>query len=428
MIPLPVHDHKRRVYFDRLFGSHDFATRVDVLDLNEKPHGTAVFLDGQVNLHAGTTIRRTASLTISDPEGAMDFSDASRWSPRSLWADRLVRVRHILQLPDGTQVGSTCFVGPLATIDRAGADVSVELQDKTALAVRGCPPMTAHKGHNAVDAIRRILRERTGEFRFRFPHSKRRLSKPYSVGWDDEDSPWAVCTEIARRELGMQLIYTADGFALLRKKPQHVSLRDVPVTGTASMSADFTAMTNWARATGHLFSKTKNLKGGGTITTTHQPQAIARIKAGRTFSPEWLSRKGVSRFWPELVEDDGLRKMPAVKDRARDTLTDSDRLQDAPALTCVPFFHGDADDLVHGEAPEGGVTVRLGDCSIPMGVGGDMTIGAHRWVSKPPGSTTRGRVLRTKKHQRPSKSERRDNRRERRERRERRDDRKNGGD
>jgi hypothetical protein len=414
VIPLPLAGHHRQAYLNRLFGSHDFSVRAEVLDLNEKPQGTAVLLDGQINLHEATTIRRTASLTISDPEGAFDFSDPSGWSPRSMWADRLVRVRHILHLNDGTRVDPVCFVGPLATINRAGADVSVELQDKTALAVRGCPPMTVKKGHNAVDAIRTILRRRTGEFRFRFPHSKRRLSKPYSVGWDDDHSPWAVAQRIARRELGMQLLYTADGYALLRRRPRHVSLRGIPVTGTASMSADFTSMTNWARVTGHLFSKTKDLKNGGSITTTHQPQAIARIPAGRSLSPEKLGRKGVPRYWPELVEDDALRKMPAVKDRARDVLASSDQLQDAPAITCVPFFHGDADDLVHAQAPEGGVTVRLGDCSIPLGTGGDMTIGAHRWVSNPQGSRTRGRVLRTKKYQRPSKSERKENRRERR--------------
>jgi hypothetical protein len=410
---IPLHLSNPQAYLDRLFSSHDFSTRVDVLDLNEKPRGTATFLDGQVNLHGEATIRRTATMSVSDPEGAFDFSDASGWSPRSLWADRLVRINHELKLNNGTEVSRTCFVGPLATIDRSGAEVSVELQDKTALAVRGCPPLTVKKGENAVNAIRRILQKRTGEFRFRFPHSKRRLSKPYSTGWEDESSPWAVASEIARRELGMQLIYSADGFALLRKRPQHVSLSGVPVTGAASMSADFTAMTNWARVTGHLFSKTKNQKNGGSITTTHQPQAIARIPSAKSYSPEKLGRKGVPRYWPVLEEDDGLRKMSAVKDRARELVAAADQLEDAPALTCVPFFHGDADDLVQCSTPEGDTKVRLSDCSIPLGAGGDMTIGAHRWVSSPQGSRVKGRVLRTKKVQRPSKSERKENRQDR---------------
>ena len=405
MTPPSLHAPQWSAYLERLFGPHDFSVVVDVLDLNEKPHGTAVLLDGQVNLHAGTEIRRTASLSISDPEGAFDFADASGWSPRSLWADRLVRVRHILSVPDVATVRTTVFVGPLSTIDRDGAEVKVECQDKTALAVRGCPPYTVKKGMNAVEAIRNIMRDRTGEFRFRLPHSKRRLSKPYSVGWDDESSPWAVASQIARRELGMQLLYSADGFLLLRRKPSHASLTVPHVTGTAAMSADFTAMTNWVRVLGHKSSKTKNLHGGGSVTTTSQPQAIAVIPAARAFSPQSLGRKGVSRYWPELIEADGIRTVQAAKDRARGVLAASDQLEDAPAITCVPFFHGDADDLVRFKAPEGGVTVRLGDCSIPLGVGGDMTVGAHRWVSRPQGSRTSGRLLRTKKVKRPKKKD-----------------------
>ena len=384
-------------YLDRLFGSHDFTVRVEVLDLNEKPQGIATLLDGQVNLHADATIRRTASLTISDPEGALDFANSSDWNPRALWADRMVRIRHTIEVPGVGQVTAIPFVGILSTIERSGAEVSVELQDKTALTVRGCPPLTVKRGMNAVDAIEKILRERTGEFRFRFPRARRRLSRPYSVGWEEEASPFLVCQRIARRELGMQLLWSADGYALLRKKPTKSTLMVPHVTGVPSSSADFTDMTNWVRARGHNQSKTKNKKGGGSVTTTAQPQAIARIKPGRTFSPEWLARKGVPRYWPTLIEDDAWKTMKRVKQEAARALAASDQLQDAPAVTCVPFFHGDADDLVTAQTPEGSLVVRLGDCSIPLGVGGDMTIGTHRWVSRPAPAQVWGRVLRTRK-------------------------------
>lgn len=393
MTPLGLTDAQRKAYIARLFGSHDFSVEVQVLDMDEQPMGTAVLLDGQVNLHADATIRRTASLTISDPEGAFDFADASGWSPRAMWADRLLRVRHTID-----DVTVTAFVGIPATIDRNGADVRIELQDKSALAARGCPPMTVHKGLNAVEAIERILRRRTGEFRFRFPKRKKRLSRAYSVGWDDESSPLAVCRQIARRELGMQLIWSADGYALLRNRPTRVALTIPHATGTASMSADFTSMVNWVRVRGHKKSKTRNKDGGGTVTTTQRPVAIARIRKGRTFAPGRLARKGVPRYWPLLVDDDSLRKLDAVKQRARDELRDSDQLGDAPAITCVPFFHGDADDWVKVNVPqEGEVRVRLGDCSIPLGVGGDMTIGTHRWVSKQQPSRVGGRIVRTRK-------------------------------
>lgn len=397
MTPLGLNHRGRAAYFDRLFGSHDFAVTVEVLDMNERPQGVATILDGQVNLHDGGAIRRTASLTISDPEGALDFADSSDWNPRALWADRMVRIVHAVNVPGVGLVRVVVFVGILSTIERSGAEVSVELQDKTALAVRGCPPMTVKKGMNAVDAIEKILRERTGEFRFRFPRASRRLHKPYSVGWEGEASPLAVCRRIARRELGMQLLWSADGYALLRKRPSKASLTVPHVTGVPSSSADFTDLTNWVRVRGHQQSKTKNRKGGGSVTTTSQPQAVARIKPGRTLSPEWLARKGVPRYWPTLIEDDALRTVKRAKQEAERQLAGTDRLQDAPAVTCVPFFHGDADDLVKFLTPEGSLTVRLGDCSIPLGVGGDMTIGTHRWVSRPAATQVRGRVLRTRK-------------------------------
>jgi hypothetical protein len=401
MIPLGLGTAERTAYLERLFGSHNFEVDVQILNMNEQPLGTAVFLDGQKNFHADAAIRATASLTISDPEGAFDFADAAGWSPRSAWADRLIRVRHTLD-----DVTVTAFIGIVSTIDRSGADVRVELQDKSALAVRGCPPMTVRKGANAVEAIERILRNRTGEFRFRFPKNKKRLSQAYSVGWDDDSTPLVVCRKIARRELGMQLIWTADGYALLRKRPSKAALTIPHATGAASMSADFTVMDNWVRVRGHKKSKTKNLDGGGTVTTTSRPVAIARIKAGKTFSPEWLARKGVRRYWPRLVDDDSLRKLDVVKRVAREELRDSDQLQDAPGISCVPFFHGDADDLVRVNTPgEGGVRVRLGDCSIPFGVGGDMTIGVHRTVSRQQPARVRGHIARTKKVKRKKKGD-----------------------
>lgn len=398
MTPLGLHPiDEVPSYLRRLFGSHDFTTTLEVLNLNEKPQGTAVFLDGQVNLIGDSVIRRTASLTVSDPEGALDFSDSSSWSPRSIWADRLVRVRHTIHVPSIGPVSAVPFIGPPSTIDRSGADVTLELQDKTALAIHGCPPMTVKRGMNAVDAIEKIMRERTGEFRFRMPRSKRRLSRPYSVGWTEDAAPWLVASRIARRELGMQLIYSADGYVLLRKRPTRSSLTVPHVTGTPGESADFTALTNWVRVRGHQTSKTKNKKGGGSVTTTAQPQAIARIKPGRTFSAEWRARKTIPLYWPTLIDDDALRTLKRVKEVADRELESSDRLQESPALTCVPFFHGDVDDLVTVTTPDGPLEVRLGDCSIPLGVGGDMTIGTHRWVSRPQPVRTRGRILRTRK-------------------------------
>jgi len=47
----------------------------------------------------------------------------------------------------------------------------------------------------------------------------------------------------------------------------------------------------------------------------------------------------------------------------------------------VPVFHLDVGDPVRLVTPDGFTTVRLQEASIPLGVGGDMTVGAVRPVS-----------------------------------------------
>lgn len=393
MMPLGLGYQHMRAYRERLFSSHDFRMVVDVMTLEEKPFGTLRFLDGQVDLVKNADIRRTAALTVSDPGGALDFTGASGWSSGTVWADRIVRVRHIITVPGIGTVTAIPFVGVPSTISRSGAEVDLELQDKTALALNGCPPMQVVKGANAVDAITNILSQRTGERKFRVPRSTRRLSKDYAVGWDDSTSPWKVCQQIARHELGMVLTYSCDGYVLLRKLPKHPSFTATgAVTATAVSSVDFTTLKNWVRVDGKQTSKTK-----GSVTTTSQPKAIAQLKPDDRLSAQSLSRHGVPIYRPVIVSASGATTTEAVRERADETLAANDRLKRDSSFSCVPFFDADADDIVAFTAPGVDPHVRLGDCSIPLGVSGDMTIGMHAPVSKPPGVKFHAWVHHTRK-------------------------------
>ena len=51
-----------RAYHSRLLSSHDFDVFVDILNLDEKVTGSAVLLDGQVNIEDGGLVRRKCSL------------------------------------------------------------------------------------------------------------------------------------------------------------------------------------------------------------------------------------------------------------------------------------------------------------------------------------------------------------------------------
>ena len=65
------------VYHDYLQSDHDFLVWVEVLSLAENQRGTVELLDGQVNLQSGNDgPNRTASLVLSDPEGALNYGVA----------------------------------------------------------------------------------------------------------------------------------------------------------------------------------------------------------------------------------------------------------------------------------------------------------------------------------------------------------------
>lgn len=379
-------------YLARLFSSHDYQVSVEVLTLNETPAGSLVFLDGQVNLQSGEQVRRTASITVSDPAGMLDSSGVTTLEDASIGPSRLIRVTHKLQVP-ATRIGNVdvapfevsvpCFIGPPATMNRSGAEVSIELQDKTALALRGVSAYTVAKGTNARTAIRDILARKTGEFRFNLGTGTRRLSKAYAVGLADEASPWLVASKIASAELGMQLIYSCDGYATLRAKPGTSQITLPYLTEQATSSTDFTAVNNYVQVTGKKTSTTSKTASGSTVTTTTQPQATAQITNG-PLAPASLARKGVNRLLPLIIADDAYTTTAQVQKKADLELAGSDQFEGSPTFSTVPIFHLDVDDIVTVVGENGSTAVRLEQASVPLGTSGDMTIGTHRWVSAAP--------------------------------------------
>lgn len=395
--PLGLHQHHLQWYYDRLFSSHDYRIDVDVLDLNEKPTGTARFLDGQVDIQdPSTLIRRTASIIVSDIHGALDFTEGSQWSGGTVWVDRLVRVRHTLHVPKlvdvvkGGNVTVTPFIGPPSTISRDGAEVTLELQDKSALCSRGTSPLTLHQGMNAVVAIRKILAERYGEFRFRLGTTKKTLSKTYNVGWSDDAAGLVVARRIAEEELNCQLFWSCDGYATRRPHPKGHNMVVPHVTAPPTDSVDFTTLSNWVRVSGKKTSKTKHY-----VTTTSQPVATAVVTKGG-FAPHNRTRQGVPLYLPMLVDMSNATTVKQVKERADRELEKVARLQAEPSFTCVPFFHGDVDDLVLFQVPGKDVTRALHTASIPLGVADEMTVGAIRWVSQAPADKVRGHIAHTR--------------------------------
>lgn len=385
---------KLAAYHARLRGSHDFHIHVDILTLNEAVVGSATILDGQVNIIDSGLVRRSATLTLSDPAGALDFADGSAWSGTHVWVDRLVRIRHVINVPGYGDVTAIPFVGPPTAISRSGAEVQVECQDKAALATRGARPYTAAKGANAVTAIRNIMSVCTGEFKFRMPSSTRRLSKAYSVGWSDDASPMQVASSIASAELGMQLLYSCDGYLMLRPLPQS-AVADVGfVTDVANTSVDFTTISNFVVVAGGLVSKKA---GKNTIVT--RATSTGTVPSGSPIDPSRIARNGVPRYLPLVISEDSYKTTKQTAARAATEVTKASRVVDDLTATVVPMFHLDADDIIAASStPTTRRTMRFHSGSIPLGVTGDMTIGFVAWVSKAAAPRVASHVTRVVQH------------------------------
>ncbi|MGH3475297.1 MAG: hypothetical protein ACRDQD_00505 [Nocardioidaceae bacterium] len=387
MQPLGLSAAQYAAYVDRLFSSHDFRITAEILTLDEKVTGQVTLLDGQVNVTGSDAeVRRTATMTVSDPTGALDFAGASTWSGTSVWLDRLVRITHSIYVPALSRtITVTPFIGPPSKMTRNGAEVSAELQDKTALSNRGAQPFTVPAGAVATTAIKQIL-QRTGEFRFRFGTYSKRLTKAYSVGWADETSPWAIAKRIAGEQLGAQLIMSCDGYVVVRPTPGSVALNVPFVTEPPQSGVDFTRVSNYVRVEGKATEVTK-----GSVTTTTQPVAAAQVAEG-ALTPGSLARQGKARFLPTLIQSDAYTTLGQAKEAASNALTSASRIQAEPTFACVPFFHLDADDIVRFNTPTGTVDARLNNCSIPLGAE-EMSVGYIRWVSAAPRQRLSGRKV-----------------------------------
>jgi hypothetical protein len=393
-------------YHAHITNDHDFTVEARVLTMNEALSGTAVLLGGQVNIQRDAAVRRTGSFTFLDPDHSLQL-DSSTPFEAALFGDRMVQIRHKVEVPGFGVVTAIPFVGPVATLSRDGDVVSVECQDKSSLAIRGTRPYKVGKGMNAVRAIRAILEDRTGETRFRFPSgSRKRLPRAFNVGWADEASPWVICQRIANQVLGMQLFYSCDGYATLRYAPHDAVFTfdaDRNLTSLVDAGYDFTDTVNYARVeVGKLAVRFDELP------STHM------------MSKEALGRNGVPRYLPaseslSAPKKPKLGKKPTAKERRQyqnqlqryhrqvnnltqqakrraNSIIEANRTLSVDlSWSAVPVMHLDADDPVKVVTPDGSVTLRLAEASIPMLAEGDMTCGRQSVLQKTTRRSRRGR-------------------------------------
>lgn len=404
-------------YLARLFSSHDFSISLDLVKLDHTPirglidatTNQPLTLDGQINLQRDGAVRRTATFTFDDPEHSLHLDADSPWEG-AIFADRMIRVRHIVTVAGIGKVTAVPFIGPITRVSRDGDSLQVECQDKACLALTGGPPVKVAKGSDAVDAIRKIMTQAAGENRFRLPSGvKRNLHKAYATGWHDEASPWVVCSRIAA-QLDRQLLYSCDGYLTLRRLPSVASVTATGrvVTSPPTVDWDASEVHNIVRVSGTLAPKKKKTTKKDAKPQLERPptklSAVAVAAPNHPLGPARLGRNGVPRYLPVLIEGAVYKSLSQARQLASTTLARALPLTTGVAFDMIPVFHLDVGDLITTKTAAGTINVRLEEGSIPLTVSGDMAVGYQRRVSR---SRARSRIRAHQTVQAPTKKQRR---------------------
>lgn len=339
-------------YQATLLRPHDFSSTAEVLDMNGGLIRPMRLLDGQVNMDAAGDAILSLSATLLDDDGVLG----------GLALNRQVRITYSVTVPTlGRAVPYQMFVGPIVTPpSRSGDEVSVECQDRGAIAMRGVPPKTYPPGR-VIDTIAQILREKCGQQTFDFPTSgvkfNERHDDPVTVGWEDEIRPLVQCRELAQT-IDMQLLFPGNGRAWLRDYPEDSVMDLTP----------FFVRRQPDEAPGEIVNRWKVIgKTPKTMT------AVVTLPPEHEASPESLAVGGVPQYLNPAEETNAKlntkAKATARADRLRDAYMDSLVVGRNIDISPVPHLH-----------PLDVVTMspdrrRLRKWSFPLKASGEMAIG-----------------------------------------------------
>lgn len=388
----------RAAYHDYLQSDHDFRVWADILTIEQKYVGTLDLLDGQQNYSNGNDGPHcTGSVLLSDPEGALNFGNDYMRDPKGiLWVNRLIQVWHEVTVPVYGKFTTSCIVGLPTSVSRSGGEVSLELGDKSLLADHGVRPRTYKKGQRVDIVLRSILEDCTGEKFIKVPKTKKTLSRAYTVGMGEDGlTPWQAFKRIASQEMNWRGFYDGLGWAVAEpdsktKNPVKVkSLLALP-----SASASFTDFSNYARVTSHRtpINKKGTKKDESQSGTVIIYDSIVALDPKNELSEQGLARNSVPRTLPLVIVNDDLKTLKDTLTQATKELKADSGIDSSKTYETIPFFHLDVYDYLN--LPEGVGDVRLAEgASVPYGTGGNMTVGAHQWVSRP----TKVKKIRSKK-------------------------------
>jgi hypothetical protein len=391
-------------FLDLVCTHHTIDILLQVMDLNHGAIGSEIsarLIDGQVTVDADAEVTRGLDLDLLDPTGALHLDSGSP-NDGAMFADRMIQVKYAVVNPLATKrYTAAVFTGPLTKLERSGAIVKLEAQGKE---IFGLNPAwnekSWKKGAKTTAVIKYILTEMMGEApgRVHIPNLKRTLPRNVSVGGDK--LPWQVAKSLAA-SLGYHLFYDGNGHCWMRKNPTGTTFTFTTGVG-GSIKTDIDAgfsIENLVNAVEVLGKKPKKRKGK---TTKKRPHARVVANRSHPLSPYWpdgLGRPGGPRFFPLVIEDDGVESDKEAKARANRALKNGLLEAVDVSFDSLVIPHLQELDVVKAKSEKWQGSFRLRQFAIPLTAGGDMTVGYVRNV-KPTVSKIRVRAKRTAKRER----------------------------
>jgi len=386
MVLVALTADERVAYRQALHSVYTKRIVVDLLDRNGNVIEplTHAFQGGEVIVDADADVTRASTITVLDPAHEYGF-DSDTYQGGKLDLTRQLRIWWVMYGGGlGRRISVPVFTGPLTRARRDGSILTLEGQGKE---VRGLTPsrrtLTIKKGALRTDAIKVILAERMGETRFdAIPHSTSRLPNDLVVG--PKDPPLAVIKRVAGA-LNCQFFYDAAGVPRLRPFPTRPTwvFESGPggsITGPISTEADLQSVKNHVRVVGAIPKGKKTPVSAQATADRSHP--LSPWSLGGDDSPMWLI---------EEVENENLRTQRECQDLAQKLLADGLRLLHDVSFNAAPVPHLEPMDMAQVSTQFEAPTTRLRKFTLPLGLGGDMTVGWHDPYSLPLPNRKKGR-------------------------------------
>lgn len=371
MIPLGLSVPDQRAFEAGLVASHSVRITVRVLDLDHNivREVRGRVLSGQVDVDSEADVQRTASLSIYDPDYALNLDSANAVAG-GLFLDRMVQVLYGVwsqQLPRWVDV--PVFTGPITGMSRDDDVVSLSAAGKESLLLtESGVTKTWPAGVYKTDLVKAVL-QAGGEMAHDVPHWTTKTTKAISLG--PSSRLWEVAKSVARSWGEGLLTYDGTGTAKLFTASPAIRWTfragdGGSLVGVPKLAYDASSIRNFVQVTG----ATPAGKKDPVVATAIAPKASP-------LSPANLGRGGVPRYLRETIADDTITSKAAAQKIADAQL--AARMTEGVQLdfTALVIPHLEPLDKVTVQFEKWATTMQLTKYTIPLTGSDTMSVGRN---------------------------------------------------